>query len=532
MAVGLLDKIMEPFLGNTDEEDQKAKEAMEKATEQFAGLSIPEMKELDPALYAWVSNYKPELLKSLPHVTAQTITARPDVQYEDIQSAHASGAGDIAAERVNAHTADAALVDRSAMEGISTDPRLKQAQLAALASMQEIGSSGGMTATERAQLAKVQSEVAQADRGRREAVLQNMRVRGMGGSGMELMAQLQSSQAATDRASESGLNIAGMAQQRALQALNQAGGMAGGIRGQDFGEQSQIAAAMDAIAKFNAANTQQSNQFNAGQFSDTDRFNSSQALSAANTNKASNERLSMFNTGETNGMGRFNAANTLSTDLANRDYTTGVDQYNTDNDNDFTKYNHANDLNTLAANNEITNKAGYYNNNGVQGVANNNVGVENNAQAHNTYTLPSAGFDMAYKKAGGVAGSMANESAFYTQLGDREAQQDAAMLGGAVTVGAAAAKSDERTKNDTKDLGLDDIMDFLKKVKPKTYKYKPEHAEGDESTKVGFIMQDIEDTKVGKHIGREKDGMKAYDPQSLQGVMLAALKALAEKKEK
>jgi len=26
--------------------------------------------------------------------------------------------------------------------------------------------------------------------------------------------------------------------------------------------------------------------------------------------------------------------------------------------------------------------------------------------------------------------------------------------------------------------------------------------------------------------------MKAYDPQSLQGVMLAAIKALAEKKEK
>jgi hypothetical protein len=522
-------------MGNTDKEDGKAQESIEKAGQIFAGLSVPEMQKLDPVLFKWISDFKPELIKSLPHITPQTITARPDINYESVSAAQASRAPDVAAERVNASTAERALVDRSAMEGVSTDPRLKQAQLAALASMQEIGSSGGMTATERAQLARVQGEVAQADRGRREAILQNMRSRGMGGSGMELLAQLQSSQGATDRASQAGLDIAGMAQQRALQAINQAGGMAGGIRGQDFDEQSQIAAARDAIAKFNAANTQQANQFNAGQLNNMGQFNSSQALGADQFNAGSFIDMSRFNTSQVNNMGQFNAGNQLRTDLANRDYVTGVDQFNTSNINDFARYNHDNDFRTNATNAGFTNQAGMFNNQGKQGVANNNVGVNNNAQMHNSYTIPTARYGMEVQKAGGQAGALTNMSTFWGKKGDQEAAKDAAILGGAATIGGAYAgsdNSDERTKNDINDLGLDDIMKFLKSVKPKTYKYKPEYSEGDTDTKVGFVMQDIEDTKVGKTISREKNGMKAYDPQSLQGVMLAAIKALAEKKEK
>ena len=533
MALGIVDQVLEPLLGNTDEQDRKAREAVEKATDIFAGLSVPEMQKLDPALYKWVSDFKPELIQQLPHINPQTVKARPDVNYSAVTAATANAAPDVAAERVNANTAQQALVDRSAMEGVSTDPRLKQAQLAALSSLQEIGSSGGMTATERAQLAKVQGEVAQADRGRRAAILQNMQSRGMGGSGMELLAQLQSSQGATDRASQAGLDISGMAQQRALQALNQAGGMAGGIRGQDFGEQSQIAAAKDAIAKFNAANTQQANQFNAGQLNSMGQFNSSQALGADQFNAGSANDMSRFNTSQINSMGQFNGSNQLRTDLANRDYATENDRYNADTANRFAIHNQGMDFNTAATNAGITNSAGMFNNQGRQGVANNNVGVNNNAQMHNGYTIPMSTFNMNVQKAGGTASALGNEGKFWTADGDREAQKDAAILGGMTTIGGSMiSKSDERTKDDVADLGLDDIMHFLKKVKPKTYKYKPEHADGDESTKVGFIMQDIEDTKVGKHISREKDGMKAYDTQSLQGVMLAALKALAEKKEK
>src|SRR5690606_33373605 len=67
-------------------------------------------------------------------------------------------------------------------------------------------------------------------------------------------AKLQSSQAATDRNAQQGLDVAGMAQQRALQAMMERGNMSGQMRGQDFSQQAQIAAAQDAINSFNTAN--------------------------------------------------------------------------------------------------------------------------------------------------------------------------------------------------------------------------------------------------------------------------------------
>lgn len=152
----------------------------------------------------------------------------------------------------------------SKMNQIAVDPRLKNQQLAAMSALDEIVQGGGLTAMDRANLNRVQTDAATQDRGRREAILQSMNQRGMGGSGLELLNQLQSSQAATDRASQQGLDIAGMAQQRALNALMNQGQMAGQMRGQEFGEQAQIAAANDAINRFNAQNQMQAREFNVG----------------------------------------------------------------------------------------------------------------------------------------------------------------------------------------------------------------------------------------------------------------------------
>jgi len=156
----------------------------------------------------------------------------------------------------------AALVGGSEFENIEGDPRLRDEQMASLGALQELANNGGMNAQDQANLARIQSQASQADRGRREAILQNAAQRGMGGSGMELLAQLDSSQAATDRQAQEGLDVAGMAQDRALQAMMQGGNLAGNIRGQDHGEDSQRAAAMDAISKFNAGTTTSNNQFN------------------------------------------------------------------------------------------------------------------------------------------------------------------------------------------------------------------------------------------------------------------------------
>lgn len=155
-------------------------------------------------------------------------------------------------------------LEPSQMKYVTTDPRLRSQQNAALDALNQISESGGLTLQDRANLSDIQNQVATADKGRRDALLQNMNARGMGGSGLELLANLQSSQAATDRGMQSGLNVAGMAQNRALDAIMQSGNLAGNIRGQDFSEQSKKAEAADAIARFNAQNRQDVNRYNIG----------------------------------------------------------------------------------------------------------------------------------------------------------------------------------------------------------------------------------------------------------------------------
>ncbi len=147
---------------------------------------------------------------------------------------------------------------------ISEDPRLRDAQMRSLSSLEEIGSSGGLLAVDKALLAKTQRDAASQDRGRREAILQGQAARGMGGTGNALLAQLDSSQAATERSNQAGLDIAGMAQDRSLNAILQAGTLSGNIRGQEFDQNARKAQAQDAINNFNAGQNTWGSFQNAG----------------------------------------------------------------------------------------------------------------------------------------------------------------------------------------------------------------------------------------------------------------------------
>lgn len=143
----------------------------------------------------------------------------------------------------------------SAMEGISTDPRLAEAQMQALNQLSQTGQMG-MTPGEQAALRDAQrqaSALAQA----KTAQIQDQYARmGMGGSGAQLAAQLQAAQSGADRASQNSNQIAQQAQQAALQAIGQSGQLAGQIQGQQFGQKSDIARAKDYINQFNTQNQQ------------------------------------------------------------------------------------------------------------------------------------------------------------------------------------------------------------------------------------------------------------------------------------
>lgn len=182
--------------------------------------------------------------------------------------------------------AQAQLAERSEMNNISTDPKLKQAQMAALSGLQEISDGGGMTASDRAMLSQIKNEENAAARGQREAILQNAQARGMGGSGLELMSQMQNQQASATRNAQRDMDVAGLAQQRALDALIQGGQLGGQIQAQDFNQQAQIAQANDAISKFNAQNKQQTNLANvaANNAAQATNLQNKQAVADANVN--------------------------------------------------------------------------------------------------------------------------------------------------------------------------------------------------------------------------------------------------------
>ena len=156
-------------------------------------------------------------------------------------------------------------LQKSGMEGINTDPRLQNAQYDALRQLEE-QSKTGFTARDEADLAKLQSDVNRQNKGRMGAIQQNMAARGMSGSGMDLVAQMQSSQDATDREALAALEKNAQMGERKDAAIMNRGQMSGQMRSQDFNEQAQKAQAQDAINRFNTANRVQSQfQNNQGQ---------------------------------------------------------------------------------------------------------------------------------------------------------------------------------------------------------------------------------------------------------------------------
>lgn len=144
----------------------------------------------------------------------------------------------------------------TALGGVNTDPAYKQAQMQALGKLQDIGNNGGMTLEDRANSERVQGGIDAKERGSREAILQRAQQSGGYGSGTSLVAQLMNQQNASNQAHQVGLDTEASAQKRALDALTQGGSLASNLRSQDYGEQSNAAAARDAIAKWNAANQQ------------------------------------------------------------------------------------------------------------------------------------------------------------------------------------------------------------------------------------------------------------------------------------
>lgn len=140
----------------------------------------------------------------------------------------------------------------SAMEDVEVDPRLQQAEMDALLSMQEAGEKG-FTAEDKARIEALRSQIGSDEKARQASILQQMAQRGALDSGAQLAAQLNSSQASTQRASEEGIQLAAQQAAARRNALSQAGQLASQMGSRQFAQQAQKAGASDAIKQFNAS---------------------------------------------------------------------------------------------------------------------------------------------------------------------------------------------------------------------------------------------------------------------------------------
>lgn len=143
----------------------------------------------------------------------------------------------------------------SAMEQVNVDPLYKQKQLEALERVGQL-SEEGMTPEEKSILEMSRRKAASETQAKMAQILQDRQQRGIGGSGDELAAKLAAAQQGADAQSQGDMQAAQQAMSTRRQALQQLADMSSGLRGQEYGEQSNLAKARDVISQFNVQNAQ------------------------------------------------------------------------------------------------------------------------------------------------------------------------------------------------------------------------------------------------------------------------------------
>lgn len=184
----------------------------------------------------------------------------------------------------------------TSMEGVSADQGAIDAQKSALEGISEVAQ-GGFTEADKSVAREIDRNVNQQAQARQKAILNAMASRGVLGSGMELAAQLQGEQQSIEQASRAGENLTQQAQARALQALGQQGSLAGQMRQQSFGEQSDIARARDEVNRFNLQNRQRTNEMNVGARNEAQQYNLQQRQALENQRAALANQQQMHNKG-------------------------------------------------------------------------------------------------------------------------------------------------------------------------------------------------------------------------------------------
>jgi len=319
---------------------------------------------------------------------------------DEIAKAHAaqsalstaySDEGDVAAER-------AALGQLTGMAGGSLDTVNGAGSGGGLAAQQDALAqysaltSPQATAKEKFLYEQQREAQEQQEAASRAALMNDYRVRGVGGSGMELASILQAGQQNSQQRLLGDLGTQAGAVDRSMQALAGYGGLASQMTAQGnqvnqanmanrlgaAGAQGQLAGTIrgqgDTLAMYNSGQANQNSQFNVGQQNQVGMFNANQT-----------NNVGMFNTGQQNTVG---IANMQAYNQANQFNANAVNQSNAFNAN---ANNDAGAFNANAYNANSMFNANAYNTNQYQNAMMANDNSQFNANANNTNSMFNAG---------------------------------------------------------------------------------------------------------------------------------------------
>lgn len=191
--------------------------------------------------------------------------------------------------------AQAVLQQSNAYDNINTPAAPKEAEMDALAKLQEIADAGGMDAEAQQKVGEAQSQMNQALQGQRLSVLDQMAQRGIPMSLMGPAAELAFAGQDAEQAHKDSLQAAADAEQRALAALSASGSLGGQIENQNYSEAAQKAAAQNAIDQWNAANQTTVNLANANARQAANSYNAQTRQNASNANVQNENSRTMYN---------------------------------------------------------------------------------------------------------------------------------------------------------------------------------------------------------------------------------------------
>lgn len=151
----------------------------------------------------------------------------------------------------------------SAFQGLTEDSTGRRTQLDVMDELQAIYDSGGMTAGDQAAANQASRQVSSRAASRAGGIGLEAARRG-GSQNMAAVLGAQSGQDELEALAGLNADIVASSRQRALQALQARGGMAGQLRGQDWNVASDRASAMDVQNRFNASQRQAAEMYNVG----------------------------------------------------------------------------------------------------------------------------------------------------------------------------------------------------------------------------------------------------------------------------